>query len=162
MRITRETASLEAAIRALLLEAFPTALEADLVDRLRRDGDIAIALVAVEGDEVVGYVAFSPLSAPMKALGLGPLAVAPRAQRRGIGSRLVREGLEQARAEGWHASFVLGDPDFYGRFGYSPHAACEFETAYAGPHFMALALSGPRLAITRGRIDYARAFRDLA
>lgn len=161
MRIKPENADLESAIRAVLLEAFPASVEADLVDRLRRDGDLAISLVATEDDAVVGYAAFSPMTAPFKALGLGPVAVAPDQHRRGIGSRLIQDGLSLAKKNGWDAVFVLGDPAYYTRFGFDAAAASGFASTYAGPYFMLLSLSGTELPARSGSVAYAPAFRDL-
>lgn len=162
MRITSETSGFEGAIRALLLAAFPTAVEADLVARLRHDGDIVIEMAAREGERVIGYVAFSRMSAPMKAVGLGPVAVLPARQRRGIGSALIREGLARAQAQGLEAAFVLGEPAYYRRFGFDAEAASGFASPYAGPYFMALALADGGLAVRSGRVDYAPAFSGLA
>lgn len=162
MRITSETSGFEGAIRALLLAAFPTAVEADLVARLRHDGDIVIEMAAGEGERVIGYVAFSRMSAPMKAVGLGPVAVLPARQRRGIGSALIREGLARAQAQGLEAAFVLGEPAYYRRFGFDAEAASGFASPYAGPYFMALALADGGLAVRSGRVDYAPAFSGLA
>ena len=131
-----------AGVRAIIEAVFARRDEADLVDRLREDGDCAISLVAVEGGEIVGHVLFSPISAPFRALGLAPVAVAPHRQRSGIGGRLIRTGLEHARAAGWQGVFVRGDPDYYRRFGFDPALASGFACPYAGPHLMALAL-GP-------------------
>lgn len=161
-RIAPETPDLFPAIGDLLRAAFATAAEADLVDRLRRAGDVAIGLVAIDDDEVVGHVAFSPMAGPLKALGLAPVAVAPGRQRQGIGSALVRHGLEQAKAEGWEAVFVVGAPDYYRRFGFTAEAASGFASPYAGPFFMARSLRGRDLPVGSGRIDYPPAFRDLA
>ncbi|HRN84400.1 MAG TPA: N-acetyltransferase [Hyphomicrobium sp.] len=97
MIVRPETPSLSPHIRALLCAAFPTTAEADLVDRLREDGDVAFALVALEGDAVVSHVVLSPMSAPMRALGLGPVAVAPSRQGQGVGRRLIEAALECAR-----------------------------------------------------------------
>lgn len=162
MRITSETSGFEGAIRALLLAAFPTAVEADLVARLRHDGDIVIEMAAGEGERVIGYVAFSRMSAPMKAVGLGPVAVLPARQRQGIGSALIREGLASAQAQGLEAAFVLGEPAYYRRFGSDAEAASGFASPYAGPYFMALALADGGLAVRSGRVDYAPAFSGLA
>jgi putative acetyltransferase len=162
LRITSETSGFEGAIRALLLAAFPTAVEADLVARLRHDGDIVIEMAAREGERVIGYVAFSRMSAPMKAVGLGPVAVLPARQRRGIGSALIREGLARAQAQGLEAAFVLGEPAYYRRFGFDAEAASGFASPYAGPYFMALALADGGLAVRSGRVDYAPAFSGLA
>ena len=161
MRITTESADLTAGIRAVLMEAFPTSIEADLVERLRSDGDLVIGLAACEGPAVVGYVALSRMTAPMDALGLGPVAVAPDRQRSGIGSALIRRSLESAAALGTEAVFVLGDPAYYGRFGFEVESACGFTSPYAGPHFMSLALSGRGLSASTGRVDYAKAFAAL-
>lgn len=162
MIIRPETPSLYTHIRALLCAAFPTATEADLVDRLREEGDVAFALAALEGDTVAGHVMLSPMTAPMRALGLGPVAVAPARQRQGVGRRLIDAALECARADGWQAVFVLGEPAYYGRFGFSVAAAAGFATPYAGPYFMALGLNDGAIAPQTGRVDYARAFHDLA
>ncbi|MCC7251262.1 MAG: N-acetyltransferase [Hyphomicrobium sp.] len=161
MRIEHETPDRVGAIRALHLLALPTAGEADLVNRLRRDGDVAISLVAVEEKAVVGHIMVSPMRAPFKAFGLGPVVVAPGRQWQGIGTRLVRSGLEQARAEGWEAVLVVGDPGYYGRFGFSAAAAGGFASHYAGPYFMALSLCGSELPVRTGSVDYAPAFGDL-
>ena len=161
MIITPETPSLYRGIRALLCAAFPTAAEADLVERLREDGDVAVALVALEGDAVVGHVVLSPMVGPMRALGFGPVAVAPAHQRKGVGRRLIDAALERARGEYWHSVFVLGAPAYYERFGFSLGAAAGFDTPYAGPHFLALSLQDGPIAPCTGRLDYARAFQDL-
>lgn len=160
MLIEPETPDHERAIRSLLLAAFPTAVEADLVDRLRRDGDIAISLVATSDGSVMGYVALSRMTAPTKALGLGPLAVAASHQRQGIGGSLIRTGITQAEGGGLETIFVLGDPAYYGRFGFSLSAAEAFDSPYAGPYFMALSLGAAALP-GAGPADYAPAFRDL-
>ncbi|WP_020086637.1 GNAT family N-acetyltransferase [Hyphomicrobium zavarzinii] len=161
MRIEAEQPAHRPGIRRLALGAFPTAAEADLVDRLRHDGDVAISLVAVDGEEVVGHVLFSAMTAPMKALGLGPVAVEASRRGEGIASDLIREGLARARREGWQAVFVLGDPAFYARFGFSVEQAAGFETPYAGPYFMALALDGASLAHANDPVAYAPAFQSL-
>lgn len=161
MRIAPETPERRNAIRAMLLAAFPTSLEADLVDRLRQDGDIAIGLAALEEDTVIGYVAFARLDAPLKAVGLAPVAVVPSRQRGGVGSALIRAGLEQARHAGWQAVFVLGDPAYYRRFGFETDAAAGFSSPYAGPYFMATSLTGEGLRPGSGRIAYPPAFDAL-
>ena len=150
------------AVRALVEAAFGRPLEADLIDRLRADGDAAISLVADDGGEVVGHVLFSGMAAPFRALALAPVSVAPHRQRSGVGTRLIRAGLDRARAGGWRGVFVLGDPAYYRRFGFDPALALGFASPYAGPHLMALALGGGDLPATGGRIDHAPAFAALA
>jgi putative acetyltransferase len=148
-------------IRALLEEAFGRRAEADLLEALRKDGDLAFAGVAVRDGEIIGHVAFSKLAAPFPALGLGPIAASHEHRRIGAASALVRWGLEFAAQDGWRAVFVLGDPAFYRRFRFETALADCFSSSYAGPHFMALALGGP-LPTLKGRVDYPPAFERLA
>lgn len=148
------------AVGALLEAAFPTPAEATLVEQLRASGDIAISLVALEGETLVGYVAFSVLRAPLRALGLAPVAVSFGHHGRGIGSQLIRAGLNLAAEQGWQVVFALGEPAYYQRFGFSTELASAFESPYAGPYFMALALEEP-LETIGGRVDYGPAFAEL-
>lgn len=116
--------------------------------------------MAVEDNVVVGHVMLSQMAAPFPALGLAPLAIHPDCQGRSLGSALVRAALAKAGAVGARAVFVLGDPDFYGRFGFGAPQARGFACAYAGPNLMVLPLGGP-LPVPTGRIDYAPAFAEL-
>ena len=145
------------AIHELVAEAFRRPDEAVLIDRLCSDGACVISLVAVEGDEIVGHVLFSRMTGPFRALGLGPVSVKPSRQHCGIGSLLIRTGLDRAREAGWQAVFVVGDPKFYNLFGFDPDLAGGFMCRYSGPHFMALAL-GRELPTREGMIEYAPAF----
>jgi putative acetyltransferase len=153
-----------AAIRSVLAAAFAGLAEADLVEHLRRDGDLVLALVAEEGGTVCGYLAFPRLSVEDGAgthsvVGLAPVGVAPTRQRRGIGGALIRAGHRRLAAQGESLVFVLGHAAYYPRFGYSADAAVPFESAYSGPHFMALRLSdrAPR----GGQVRYPAAFDQL-
>jgi putative acetyltransferase len=110
------------AVEEVVCRAFGQVAEADLVGWLR-GGDRVLSLVAVVDGEVAGHVMFSPVTidggnGPWT--GLGPLAVDPLLQRRGIGARLVSEGLEARRAAGDEAAFVLGYPSYYPRLGFIP------------------------------------------
>lgn len=149
------------AIRQLLASAFPSSAEADLVDRLRLDGDVAVELVAIDGAQVVGHVLLSVLGGPIRALALAPVAVAPERQGTGIGHTLIEAAHRQAAAEGWEAIFVLGEPAYYGRFGYSVEAARPFDSLYSGPWFMLLPLRAP-LPATGGTVAYPSAFAGLS
>jgi putative acetyltransferase len=148
------------AIRKVVIEAFGRADEADLVDALRADGDAVLSLVAAEESGIAGHVLFSRMTAPFRALGLGPVAVLPDRQRFGIGSGLIRAGLEAARHAGWQGVFVLGDPDFYRRFGFASSLAAGFACRYAGPYLMAMPLEGVLPAMD-GTVAYAPAFARL-
>jgi putative acetyltransferase len=147
------------AIRALLLQAFPTPAEADLVERLRTDGDAIFSLVASEGDRLIGHAIFSRMQMPARSLGLGPVAVAAERRQTGVAEALIREGLQRARQQCWRAVFVLGG-DYYRRFGFDPTLAAGFTTKYAGPHLMALALD-PQWVSSQQHLTYAAAFADL-
>ena len=150
-----------AAIRAVLIAAFPTPAEADLVRKLHEEHDSEISLVAENEGGIVGHVMLSRMtvedgSRSYRALGLGPVAVLPERQRQGIGGALVREALRRADALGEELVFVLGEPDYYRRFGFSAEAAAPFSSPYAGPYLMARTHG---VALPRsGRADYAPAF----
>ena len=95
-----------------------------------------------------------------RAVGLGPVAVLPPFQRAGIGGELIRGALAIAEASGEALVFVLGEPEYYNRFGFSAATAAPFASPYAGRFFMALALREVPLP-SRGRADYAAAFSTL-
>lgn len=151
-----------AAIHALLEQAFENPAEAELVDALRRDGDMVLELVSETDGRIVGHIAYSTLRAPVWALALAPLSVAPPYQRRGIGAKLLRESLKRLQAKGWEAVFVLGDPDYYRRFGFSRRLAAHFDSTYAGDYFMALELAKDCLTRKRGALRHASAFAQLS
>lgn len=131
------------AIADVIAAAFGRADEARLVERLRADGDVLFELVAEEDGAVVGHILFSRLWADRAELygALAPLAVLPGRQSQGVGSDLARRGLDCAREFGCHGLLVLGDPAYYGRFGFSADAAAEVKAPFQGlPAFQALAL----------------------
>ena len=161
MIIQTETTDHRAAIWQLHAAAFPSRAEADLVDRLRADGDLIFSLVGIEVGQPVGHVAFSKMRAPFRALGMAPVAVDSYFRRRGVAARLIEAGLSAARDEGWDAIFVLGNPDYYRRFGFRAERAAPFESPYAGPHFMALALQAKDSPMQTGAVSYAPAFSAL-
>jgi putative acetyltransferase len=154
-----------AAVRTTLAAAFGGNAEADLIDRLRNDGDLVLALVAEQADrQIVGTIAFPRLavahdSRTFDAVGLAPLAVMPAAQRRGIGAALTRQGLAMLAARGETLVFVLGDPVYYRRFGFDAAAAAGFTCTYAGPYFMARTLGAG--APVAGDVRYPAAFANL-
>jgi putative acetyltransferase len=160
-----ETADDAIAIRALLEDAFSGGAEALLVERLRATGEMVLALVAVaSADVVAGFIAFVRLQIEMAdgsraTIALAPLAVGEAHQRRGIGSALVREGLARLVARHEEIVLVLGDPAFYGRFGFSIGEASAFTSRYQGPHLMALALAAT--APNAGKVHYPAAFDGL-
>ena len=95
--------------------------EAACIDKLRDDGDLTLSLAAIDGDQLVGHVAFSPVfldEAFEGWYGLGPISVAPAEQRRGIGGRLIRQGLFELNQAGALGCVLIGDPGYYSRFGF--------------------------------------------
>lgn len=150
------------AVRALVEAAFGRPDEAALVDELRRDGDAAVALLAEAGGRIVGHVVLSPMRAPVRALALGPVSVLPARQGQGIGSSLIREALGRAREARWQAVFVLGEPGYYGRFGFAAGPAARFASPFAGPYFLALELERGALGGRGGAVAHAPAFERFA
>jgi putative acetyltransferase len=158
-----ETPTACAAVRAIVEEAFGQPGEADLIEALRADGDLVLSLLAVIG-RPIGHVAFSRLTLPgstVRACALAPLAVLPAFQRQGIGTGLVRDGLHRLSRSGEDLVLVLGEPAYYGRFGFTVEAAEGLRTPYDGPYLQALALTDAGRAVL-GPVRYARAFSRLA
>ena len=85
----------------------------------------------------------------------------PEYRRTGIGSRLIRQGIARSEAAGWRGIFVLGDPAFYRRFGFSVAKARGFASPYAGPHLMVLPLGANDLPTGEGVVAHAPAFATL-
>lgn len=131
--------------------------EVALIDALRRDSDVAAEFVALEDGGVVGHVMFSrAVAVPpgCRIAALAPVAVRIDRQGQGIGEALIRAGLEACAASGTEAVVVLGDPGYYGRFGFAP---TRLGSPYAGPHFQALELAPGALAGVAA-VAHARAF----
>jgi putative acetyltransferase len=94
----------------------------------------------------------------VRTLALAPMAVQPHRQRHGIGSALVRAGLQRARERGWQAVIVLGHHDYYPRFGFSAALAQPLEAPFSGASFMALELDPGALQGSAGRVVYPPPF----
>ena len=162
-RIRIETEADQAAIRDIHVNAFSAEAEADLVEELRGDGHVRLSLVAEINSELVGHILFSAMSLKgengvVDALALAPLAVRPEWQRRGIGSHLVENGLEQCRNAGHQIVLVVGHPKFYVRFGFSNKMAKPISSPYSGSSFMALELTPHALRGVRGQAHYPQPF----
>ena len=123
-------------IRYVNEQAFGQKEEAGIIEKLRNRNALTLSLVAVQENEVVGHIAFSPVTieskgAGFEAIALAPMAVLPAYQGKGIGSQLVRAGLEECRQLGHDIVVVLGHPTYYPRFGFVPAGPrgvdCEFE-----------------------------------
>lgn len=166
MILRAEQSGDEKPIFAVNAAAFATDAEARLVDMLRNDGDLLFSHVAEEDDVIIGHIALSPMEAiadnqPIRALGLGPVAVAPKRQLEGIGSQLVHAAINWAQANEWQLIILLGNPVYYSRFGFSVEDAKPFASPFAGPYFQALWLDATAQKPQSGRAEYAPAFGRL-
>ena len=165
--IRRELAADAGAIRRVHEAAFPTAQEGRLVDALRAAGQLSVSLVAERAGDVVGHIAFSPVSLAERpsekgGIGLAPVAVQPGFQRQGIGGRLIRDGLAACKQAGYRFVVVLGAPAYYGRFGFAPASRWGLRDEYGGGEaFMALELQPPGIPEGAGLVRYAPEFAML-
>ncbi|PBC08366.1 N-acetyltransferase [Mesorhizobium sp. WSM3859] len=152
------------AIRLVEEHAFGQQAEAGLVDALVTGGDAVVELVVEEDGQVVGHILFSRLYVQnggkrFAAVALAPLAVEPSFHGTGIGGALIREAHVRLKEAGETLAVVLGDPTYYGRFGYTHDRAAKFDSEYQGEALQALAWGD---APETGRLVYASAFTALA
>ena len=124
-------------VRYVNLKAFEQPTEANIVDKLRQSCSDALFLVAEEDGKIVGHIAFTPVviesrKAKTEGMGLAPMAVLPGLQRRGVGSKLVREGLEILRKRDCPFVIVLGHPEYYPRFGFEPTSKYNIKCQWQG------------------------------
>jgi putative acetyltransferase len=166
MLIRPETPVDIAAITRVTERAFAHAVHSShteqfIVEALRAAGALTVSLVAEQDQVIVGHVAYSPVTIGNGAhdwYGLGPLAVDPALQSRGIGSALVRAGMARLRAVSAAGCVVLGAPAYYGRFGFKVIPGL----VYPGPppeYFMAQVISG---VVPHGEVAYHVAFASEA
>jgi putative acetyltransferase len=156
-----------AAIRITLERAFGRPNEADLVEKLQSRSDTP-GFVALVDDCIVGHVLFTPVTVenekdPCAALALGPMAVRPDYQNRGVGSRLVRFALDACRRAGHGVVFVLGHPRFYPRFGFEPSSRLGIQPEFQVPEetFMVRELHPGALEGVQGVVRYLPEFREV-
>jgi len=165
--VRAEAAGQHADVRSLLRAAFPKPGESELVEQLRETPG-AISLVAVQSGAVVGHILFTPVrvrggASTWPAVALGPMAVRPDRQRRGVGTELMQAGLEACREAGHEACFVLGHPWFYPRAGFRPASPLGLSCEWDVPDeiFMVLELQPDGIAGRKGRVEYHPAFHAL-
>ncbi|AOE85144.1 GNAT family N-acetyltransferase [Pseudomonas sp. TCU-HL1] len=128
-----------------------------IVNALRRSGRLTISLVAVESDALVGHVAISPVTLSCGIAGwygLGPISVLPDRQGRGIGSMLMEASLAELRRQGGLGCVLLGDPGYYGRFGFKAQPGLELP-GVPPEYFQALSFGSD---LPRGSVHYHAAF----
>lgn len=160
-----ETAADITAIAKLNQAAFGRADEARLVDALRAANRLTLSLIAIADGEVVGHVAFSPVTitgvrGTTTAIGLAPMAVGPTWQRRGVGFRLIDDSLDRLRDAGHRVVVVLGHPGYYPRFGFAPASRVGLRWEHPAPDeaFMAIELVPGALAEVAGVVRYCPEF----
>jgi putative acetyltransferase len=148
------------AIRRVEEQAFAQSAEAGLVDALVAAGDAIVELVAEDEGQIVGHILFSRIlvkngTKEFPAVALAPLAVDPAFHGTGIGGALIREGHVRLKVAGEALSVVLGDPAYYGRFGYSHECAAGFDSEYQCEALQAVAWGE---APESGHLVYPSAF----
>lgn len=149
-------------IRALTDAAFrdlpySSRTEAAIVDALRKAGALTISLVAIRDEEIVGHVAFSPVTIDGEAgkwFGLGPVSVRPCCQRNGIGQAVIRAGLDRLRQLGASGCVVLGDPAYYARFGFTSDPELHYDDV--PPEYFQRLVFGQ--VVPKGSVAYHAAF----
>lgn len=151
------------AIRRIEERAFGQPGEAALVDRLVAGGDAVLELVAERRGDIAGHILFSRLfvetgARRFPAVALAPIAVDPDHQRKGIGGELIENAHGRLRTQGEKLSVVLGDPEYYGKFGYAHSRAADFTAEYHCDALQALAWGD---APKEGLLVYAKAFAEL-
>ncbi len=163
--LREETFRLEAAIRVLHRTVFGRDDESNLIDALRADGLITASVVAEDGGHVVGHALFSDIrvetqNGTLLASALAPVSVLAGWRRQGIGSAVIREGLDLCTRRGKSAVLVLGDPKYYSRFGFSSLIARRLRSPYSdhGPAWMAMELDTGVLKDVYGLVRYPEAF----
>ena len=167
LTLRRETLNDIDSIRYLNEQAFNQKEEAELIDKLRNRGAIILSLVAAQAGKIVGHILFSPVTveaeySSFEAIALAPMAVLPAYQRKGIGSQMVRAGLEECRRLGHEIIVVLGHPDYYPPFGFvlaRPKGIdCEFEVPEEA--WMISELREGALAGRRGIVRFQPEFKE--
>ena len=143
------------AIHELLRHSFPSESEAKLVDYLRADGDLTQSLIGEIDGIIVGYVALSRVQAPFPAEALAPVATHADFRANGHAAALIGSAIQRSQSD---IIFVLGEPQYYTRFGFSLSVAQHFASPYSGPYFMALAKND---VPTGCKIMHAPAFSKL-
>lgn len=166
LRIRPEGPGDEPAIRRVNELAFEGSTEADLVDKLRTAGAIVLSMVALDDDdEIVAHALVSPVTVvteevEVSLLGLGPVAVLPSRQGQGIGMQLIETSLEWVREYGHAGVVVVGDADYYSRFGFIPASRWGLRWEADAPEevFLAMELSPGRLSGVKGTVRYRPEF----
>ncbi len=145
-------------------EAFDGEGEPNLIKLLRNRNELLVSLVAAEDDTIVGHVCASPVSVDgtnHSIAGIGPLSVYELHRCRGIGGLLMEEVIEQLKTDGCIAAVLLGNPNYYPRFGFKPASQFDLQNEYgADDAFMAMELQPDALKNIGGMVQYVSAFAE--
>ncbi|AMO57507.1 hypothetical protein GZ77_14955 [Endozoicomonas montiporae] len=166
MNIRKETTEDTGAISNLIYSAFkghphhepgaePT--EHLIVDQLRKQGELSLSLIMEQDGEITGHIAFSPIRINGEQshwMGLGPVAVSPSHQGKGIGSALINEAIRQLKEQGVRGFVVLGEPEYYSRFGFTHHSGLTLNGV--PPEYFMIMPNDPE--IPTGTVSYSTAF----
>lgn len=144
-------------ISVIVVSAFGQPNEYNLIKQLREDGDVAIELVAETDGAVVGHICLSRLQGPANWLALAPVSVGGSSQNMGFGSELIRYALDAARRAKFDAVVVVGDPDYYSRFGFVFNGPSELVSPYP-EQYLGLFPIAAGSAMAQARLVYPRAF----
>lgn len=153
-----------ASIDSLLRRSFPTSAEAELVQQLREDGLLTLGIVATDDEgQVLGYAAFSPVTLndeDKQWVGLAPLVVDESVRDQQLDKQLIYEGLDTLNEFGYAAVVVVGDPDYYGRYGFEPAARHQLRCRWQGGEaaFQVYKLADDAFSGVEGQIDFAAPF----
>ena len=164
--IRAEAAGDEDAIRditkiAFELTSYSDGKEVVVIDALRDASELTLSLVACSEDKVVGQISFSPVTIDAQHngwFGLGPIAVHPELQGKGIGSRLVTSGLDRMKQQGANGCVLVGDPAYYSRFGFMSDGALKYRKVPT-QYVQRLCLNGPDCT---GELLYCKSFETAA
>jgi putative acetyltransferase len=154
-------------ISSVLEQAFKREAEARLADRLRQGCAEHLSLVADDNGTIVGHIMFTPVliknDTVIQGMGLAPMAVLPSRQRRGIGTLLVKSGLQILKKKGCPFVIVLGHPDYYPRFGFQPASGVNIKSQWDGvpdAAFMILVLDDEAMRNISGIASFRNEFNE--
>lgn len=162
LRIRSELPSDVAAIEAVTVAAFLNAAhtshaEQFIVKALRRSGQLSVSLVAEDNGVIIGHVAVSPVSISCGAndwYGLGPISVVPERQGQRVGTLLMEQALAELRKQGAAGCVLLGDPNYYSRFGFSADPSLVLP-GMPPAYFQVISFRGP---VPSGTVSYHESF----
>jgi putative acetyltransferase len=160
-QIREEAPGDESSIRDVNNRAFGQEEESKIVDALRSNGGVLLSLVATLRGQVAGHIMYSPATVgEVTGAALGPMAVAPEYQRRGMGSKLIEAGTQKLKERGCPFVIVVGHANYYPRFGFRPARGYGIHCEWNVPDdvFMLLVLDQNKMAGVTGMARYRPEF----